>query len=308
MILARGDGDRASEVTMPDKLGSRLRQVRERQGIALATIASDTKIGLSLLEGLEGNDVSHWPSGIFRRSFVRAYAQAIGLDPDRIVAEFLEHFPDPGDTVTTASILSARAAAPSARERTPTRLSVLWRAAVGHREAWNPRIVGLVRSAVASIRGARLAGTGSRLLSSVSTAIPRSVLRCVRAVRGTSQDTAGRTARGPKPALVIKVRIASNQSSFARGRVIGDLRCRWAAAACDAGMLMFVAVAMFLTLNTFWTSFGISAVCYYLASVVILGNTPGICLCAPLDKARRGVGPVQPMPRKQSGGTPIAGM
>ena len=293
---------------MPDKLGSRLRQVREGQGIALATIASDTKIGLSLLEGLEGNDVSHWPSGIFRRSFIRAYAQAIGLDPDPIVAEFLEHFPDPREAVTPASILSARAADPSARERTPTRLGVLWKAAVGYREAWNPRIVGPLRSAVARIRGARLAARrGSRLLSFVSTPIPSSVLQCVRAVRGTLH-TAGWTARGPKPALVIKVKIASNQSSFARGKVIGDLRCRWAAAACDAGMLMFVAVAMFLILNTFWISLGISAVCYYLASVVILGNTPGICLCAPLDRARRGVGPVQPMPRTQSTRTPTASM
>ncbi len=292
---------------MPDKLGSRLRQVREGQGIPLAIIASDTKIGLSLLEGLERDDVSHWPSGIFRRSFIRAYAQAIGLDPDPIVAEFLEHFPDRVEAVTPASILSARAAAPSARERTATRLGVLWQAAVRYRKAWNPRIAGPLRSAVASIRGTRLTGMrGSGLLSFGSTSNPSSVRQCVRAVRGISRNAARRTGRGPKPALVITVRISANETSFARGKVIGDLRCRWAAAACDAGMLMFVAVAMFLTLNTFWTSFGISAVCYYLASVVILGNTPGICLCAPLDRARRGVGPVQPVPRTQSARTPIA--
>ena len=50
---------------------------------------------LHLLEGLEHDDVSRWPSGIFRKSFIRAYAEAIGLDPEPIVREFLERHPDP---------------------------------------------------------------------------------------------------------------------------------------------------------------------------------------------------------------------
>jgi hypothetical protein len=80
---------------MPEKLGARLRQRREQQQIALITIAEQTKIKLSLLEELERDDVSHWPTGIFRRAFIRAYALAIGLDPDVIVREFLERYPDP---------------------------------------------------------------------------------------------------------------------------------------------------------------------------------------------------------------------
>ncbi|PYR57439.1 MAG: hypothetical protein DMF91_19450, partial [Acidobacteria bacterium] len=39
--------------------------------------------------------MSHWPAGIFRRAFIRAYAQAIGLDPAVVVGEFLEIYPDP---------------------------------------------------------------------------------------------------------------------------------------------------------------------------------------------------------------------
>ena len=74
--------------------GTRLRLQRERQQIALDTIAAKTKIKLSLLEGLERDDVSHWPQGIFRRAYVRAYAQAIGLEPDSLVREFLELYPD----------------------------------------------------------------------------------------------------------------------------------------------------------------------------------------------------------------------
>lgn len=77
--------------------GPRLRQERERRQISLASIAASTKISKSLLEGLERDDVSRWPSGIFRRSFVRAYAEAIGLDADETVREFGERFPDPAD-------------------------------------------------------------------------------------------------------------------------------------------------------------------------------------------------------------------
>ena len=82
---------------MPESFGARMRRRREQQQIALTTIAEQTKIKLSLLDALERDDVSRWPPGIFRRSFVRAYAQAIGLDPEATLREFLEQFPDPVD-------------------------------------------------------------------------------------------------------------------------------------------------------------------------------------------------------------------
>jgi transcriptional regulator with XRE-family HTH domain len=80
---------------MPKTFAARLRQRREHQQIALSTIAEQTKISLPLLEGLERGDISHWPAGIFRRAFIRAYAVAIGLEPDATVREFLEIYPDP---------------------------------------------------------------------------------------------------------------------------------------------------------------------------------------------------------------------
>ena len=75
--------------------GRRLRYERERRQINLRSIAETTKIGVPLLEGLERDDVSRWPGGIFRKSFIRSYAEAIGLDPDPVVREFVDLFPDP---------------------------------------------------------------------------------------------------------------------------------------------------------------------------------------------------------------------
>lgn len=116
---------------MPDSFGARLRQHREAQAIALITIAEQTKIKFSLLESLERDDVSNWPSGIFRRAFIRAYAHAIGLDPDVVVREFLELYPEPA--AAAAAALAAAAAADNSRVNAapPTRLWHLVDSAIG---------------------------------------------------------------------------------------------------------------------------------------------------------------------------------
>ena len=88
---------------MPESFGARLRQRREQQQIALATIAEQTKIKVSLLEGLERDDASHWPVGIFRRAFIRAYADAIGLESTPVLKEFLALHPDPTEEVPAAT-------------------------------------------------------------------------------------------------------------------------------------------------------------------------------------------------------------
>jgi cytoskeletal protein RodZ len=70
-------------------LGSRLKQAREARGIDLRELAAATKISVTALEALERNDYSRLPGGIFGRSFVRAYALAVDLDPDITVEEFV---------------------------------------------------------------------------------------------------------------------------------------------------------------------------------------------------------------------------
>ena len=108
---------------MNSTFGERLRLQRERQQISLATIAERTKIKLSLLEALERDDVSHWPHGIFGRSYIRSYAQSIGLDPDATVREFAErHAFEPAPA--PLSELRDKTAERSTR-RPPTRLQFL---------------------------------------------------------------------------------------------------------------------------------------------------------------------------------------
>ena len=80
---------------------------------------------MSLLEALERDDVSHWPSGIFRRAFIRAYAHAIGLDPDVVVREFLEVHPDPVEVVAPDAAAAPGADGARSSAGPPTRLRYL---------------------------------------------------------------------------------------------------------------------------------------------------------------------------------------
>lgn len=114
---------------MPDSFGARLRERREQQQVALSTIAEQTKIKVALLEALERDDVSHWPSGIFRRAFIRAYAHAIGLDPDATLREFLDLYPDPIEVVSP--VLAAAYADGGRGDGAPTRLRFLVASAIG---------------------------------------------------------------------------------------------------------------------------------------------------------------------------------
>ena len=90
-----------------DTFGPRLRSDRERRGISIGTIVAVTKVSADLWVGLERNDFSKWPSGIFARAFIRDYAKAVGLDSDEIVDEFCRLFPQ-GDR-RTGRIIQAQA-------------------------------------------------------------------------------------------------------------------------------------------------------------------------------------------------------
>jgi transcriptional regulator with XRE-family HTH domain len=116
---------------MPESFGARLRRQREERQIPLNAIAEQTKIGVTLLQGLEADDVSRWPTGIFRRAFVRAYAGAVGLDPETVVREFLDRHPDPGDTVAIPVDGTAVAIPAIDAAMAPSRLRILVGAAFG---------------------------------------------------------------------------------------------------------------------------------------------------------------------------------
>jgi len=86
-----------------EAFGPNLRRARLQAGVSLRTIVEATNVSAALWEGLERNDFSRWPNGIFARAFVREYAQAIGVDPEAAVDEFCRWFPQ-GDRRTEPTL------------------------------------------------------------------------------------------------------------------------------------------------------------------------------------------------------------
>lgn len=197
---------------MTDSFGARLRQQREQKQLTLAEIAATTKINVALFRGLENGDVSRWPSGIFRRSFIRAYAEAIGLDPDSVCREFLERFPD-ADGPVPIPVMPVQASAPP---------------------------------------------------------VPRTSNLNSMPVRPAAGSTVG-----------LRLTLAETRRPFSAGQLLRRPGARWRAVVWDAGSLIGVALALFVALDAFWMPLGVTALCYYLGGVLLLGNTPGVCLFAP---------------------------
>jgi len=75
------------EATMPTA-GARLRQAREQAGLTLHDVAEQTKIQRWILTAIEEGDLSRVPGGIFIRGYVTSYARAVGLDDERLWAEY----------------------------------------------------------------------------------------------------------------------------------------------------------------------------------------------------------------------------
>jgi cytoskeleton protein RodZ len=68
--------------------------------VSLRQIANSTRISVMSLEALERSDLSRLPGGIFTRAFIRAYAQEVGLDPDRTIQDFIAELPPEAATAT----------------------------------------------------------------------------------------------------------------------------------------------------------------------------------------------------------------
>jgi len=178
-------------------LGRRLRSERERRLITLESIAANTKINIILLRDLERDDVSRWPTGIFRRAFIRSYARAIGLDADEIATEFLERHPDVAQLEAIAALVA---------------------------------------------KGER----------------PK-----------------------PRQKPVLRLTLADTPTPFSGGQLLKKTGARAKAASWDCGATLALGLVAFLMLGTFWTPFAVVTLCYFAGSILILGNSPGVCLFAP---------------------------
>jgi cytoskeletal protein RodZ len=82
-------------ILLPERIdvaafGEFLRVARERRGLTLQQIASETRIPWRHLDAIERGNLDAIPPGMYRRAEIRAYADAVGLDRGLALSQF-EH-------------------------------------------------------------------------------------------------------------------------------------------------------------------------------------------------------------------------
>lgn len=70
-------------------LGASLRDARTARALSHAQMAASTKLSPTVLRTLEAGDFAQLPGGIIMRGYLRAYARAVGLDPEAVVARYM---------------------------------------------------------------------------------------------------------------------------------------------------------------------------------------------------------------------------
>jgi cytoskeleton protein RodZ len=73
-------------------IGADLRTAREQRGFSLEQLSNRIKVSVRNLQSIETDQFHNLPQPIFVRGFLRAYSREVGLDPEEIVARFLNHF------------------------------------------------------------------------------------------------------------------------------------------------------------------------------------------------------------------------
>lgn len=76
-------------------IGSILKQARERQGISLNVIQEATKIPIDSLKAIEEGYKVRTLSPFYYKSFIKTYAQYVGLDPQEILSKISPAAADP---------------------------------------------------------------------------------------------------------------------------------------------------------------------------------------------------------------------
>ena len=77
-------------------IGETLREARIRQGIDISGLEHQTKIRARYLRALENEEFEQLPGSTYVRSFLRTYAEQLGLDGQLLVEEYrLQHEPEP---------------------------------------------------------------------------------------------------------------------------------------------------------------------------------------------------------------------
>jgi hypothetical protein len=102
-------------------IGSLLRETRIRNKIDITTVEDATKIRAKYLRALENEEWTLLPGPTYVKTFLRTYAQFLGLDPHLLVEEYSARFEEPEELEVAAFAPKRRLPERTRRMGPPTR-------------------------------------------------------------------------------------------------------------------------------------------------------------------------------------------
>src|SRR4051794_1241226 len=106
------------------EIGSTLRETRIRKKIDITTVEEATKIRAKYLRALENEEWSVLPGPTYVKTFLRTYAEFLGLDAHLLVDEYAARFEEPEELELPAFSREPRIRTPVRRFGPPSRLAI----------------------------------------------------------------------------------------------------------------------------------------------------------------------------------------
>jgi cytoskeletal protein RodZ len=69
-------------------VGQHLRELREAKHMSVAEVSRATRVPILSVERIEADRFDELPGEVFVRGFLRAYARAVGVAPDEVLAKY----------------------------------------------------------------------------------------------------------------------------------------------------------------------------------------------------------------------------
>lgn len=104
---------------MDSRVGSVLREARNRRKVDLSEVEAATRIRIRYLRAIENEEWDALPGGVYTRGFIRTYASFLGLDGERLAEDYRASVEGADSERGPASEPTIPAAAPPLSTRRP---------------------------------------------------------------------------------------------------------------------------------------------------------------------------------------------
>lgn len=87
------------------KLGAKLKQAREQQGLSIEEVAATLKLLPRIISHLESNNYQALPQTVFVKGYLRLYAELLALPVQEVYADFEAQYQQPNVVITAPVVL-----------------------------------------------------------------------------------------------------------------------------------------------------------------------------------------------------------